>query len=193
MIKSNFSKPNQSKRRKGRRRHKGNGEGGLHVGLKGRYTLFPNSPKQEIVENNIVWQGRQSFLQMLVQAISTDVGVGGNYYVGLCGYSVTADMSLANLVGEPTIGTNGYQRIAIPRNPTGWPTVDRVNGISRAVSRTSTFAASGGAIGPFRRLFLTNASSGSSGVLYSISGPFDADRSISAGETLPIDFELYLR
>lgn len=146
-----------------------------------------------VLPNNVLDEGEESFLKMIVQASVADVAAGGNFYVGMCGLTFAESTTLATLVGEPTV-TNGYARKAVTRNATDWPTVDLVGGVRRAATGILTFTASGGnfSVG-FSRLFLCNVASGSAGKLFSVSGALPSPIIVTPTTPLPVTYELYLR
>lgn len=162
--------------------------------MRGEYVLvnkaFPD--KEIIIPNNIVAEGAESFLKMAVQASVADVSSGGNFYLGLCGNVFATTLTLSTLTGEPT-ATNGYSRQAIARNGTGWPTITAINGVYYAETAQADFTASGGDFSAaISRFFLCNASSGASGILYSLSGPLGTAITITDGQTYSIKFRLFM-
>lgn len=144
-----------------------------------------------VLPNMVVDAGEESFLKMIFRADVTDVASGGNFYIGLVKDTPAETDTLATLTGEPS-ATNGYARIAVERDATGWPTIDQPTTSFRAVSKEVLFQASGGPIGPFTRIFLCNAASGTSGILFAVSAALPADRYIVDGEGFPVRYEFYL-
>lgn len=163
--------------------------------LRGRFHLNPGlDDLDELIEtinNNIVDEGETAFLRMIAVGASDDVSLTGNFYIGLCGASIAETTSLGNLPSEPS--GNGYARKAIERSNVGFPTIDRINDVARALSKTVTFTASGGSISSFQRLFLCNTLSGTVGKLFAISGALTSARTIADGESLPVAYELYMK
>ena len=101
-------------------------------------------------------------------------------------------MTLSTITGEPS-SAGGYARKAILRNSSGWPTVEQVNGVYRAVSAEVSFAASGAAFSTsIRRAFLCSVLSGSSGTLLAVSGPLPTALLVADGETYPMQYALYM-
>lgn len=142
--------------------------------------------------NNLVDEGEESFMKMLVRDDQSDVAAGANFYVGLCGSTFAETDTLATLGGEPTV-TNGYARGAIARNSTGWPTIEQVSGKYRAVSLQVTFTASGGNFSAaIDRAFLCNVASGTGGKLFSISSALASSLTIAVGSPFTIQYILYL-
>lgn len=159
--------------------------------LKGRFII--KTPKKEIIlPNLIVDEGLESFLKMMLQAATGDVSAGGNFYVGICGTSAPqTDWDLTDIAGEPS-SAGGYSRQAVTRDATGWPTVSAVNSLWRARTADVTFAASGADFdATLNRLFLCNASSGTSGVLFAVSAALTTPITIANGESYPTAYEIY--
>lgn len=163
--------------------------------LRGQFRIWdPKWPTRslQIVPNTVVDEGEEAFLKMMLQASNADVSAGGNFYAGLCSGSAADTLTLATLSGEPT-ATNGYARQAIERNGTGWPTIGTVNGAFRGLSKQVTFAASGGDFSAsYTRLFLCNVSSGTSGLLFAISGALSVAELITDGNSRAVQYELFL-
>ncbi len=164
--------------------------------IHGQYRFHPGTPKEFVVPNLITDEGEKSFLKQIMQADVIDVAdgqSGGNWFLGLCEEVPGETDTLVTITTEPTL-TNGYARQSFARDTTGVPTVELVNDAHRAVSLTLTFSASGG---PFsrtiQRAFLTNVSSGTSGLLYSYSGLLPNPLTVVVGTDLVVKFELFLR
>lgn len=68
------------------------------------------------------------------------------FYVGLFDDTPLETDGLLNLIGEPSGG--GYARQLIERSNVGFPTLELNAGDFQVVSKTVTFTASGGSIGP---------------------------------------------
>lgn len=60
------------------------------------------------------------------------------WYMGHCAHN-PADMLALNAIAEPTIGVQGYQRVAIPMDQYNWPTLGQVNGESYIETRNCDF------------------------------------------------------
>lgn len=122
------------------------------------------------IPNNLTTIGRAEFLAMAFRGIDTTaIAAGGNFFLGLCTAVPSDSLTLADLV-EPTIGVNGYARIAITRDATGWPTVGTTNLIPFIETLDAIFAASGGDFDQsITRCFLTPEASALVGDVYSLS------------------------
>lgn len=135
--------------------------------------------------------GKQIFGQMIAQAAAGIVAPGANFYVGACKQIPSVGDILTNISTEPTF-VNGYARVAISRDATGFPTVDSVNGAVRILSKALSFSAVGGNFDrPFDRLFLCDAVSGFTGNLIGYSGAYSSDIIVEDGTQFDFKFELY--
>jgi hypothetical protein len=162
----------------------------------GRFTLYPNDPKRRLVlPNEIVAEGATAFIAMITQAATDVVDAGANFYVGLMEETFDLTSTLAS-ISEPTAHpSNGYIRQAVARSAVGWPTIDTVGDITRAVTDLVTFTGSGQ---PYTksisRAFLTNVASGTSGKLLAVSAPLATPRLIDGAlDEMEMFYELYLR
>jgi hypothetical protein len=78
------------------------------------------------------------------------------YNLGLTNTVLTKDSVLSDAVaGEPATSF-GYARITLAQNNTDWPTVALDAGDTLMTSKTVTWTASGGTIGPYARVFMTD-------------------------------------
>lgn len=158
----------------------------------GRFHILTPEKKIISVDNMICSAGAESLLKMMFRGTTADVSVGGNFYIGICGSAAAFADTLASISTEPTV-TNGYARIALTRDATGFPTIATVNGIWRALSKSITFTASGGAFSQnLVRIFLSNVASGTSGILYAYSGALINAITIADGQSYQITYEFYL-
>lgn len=73
-----------------------------------------------VLPNNITQFGIQTILELALRNTSV------SFYVGLCNAVYAPDLNVAD-IEEPTIGANGYARIAVTRDETGWPNVGTIN------------------------------------------------------------------
>lgn len=158
--------------------------------LRGQFRLWPGEKKELLIPNTIVDEGEEAFLKMLMQGDNTIVAAGGNFYLGLCPTTPAEAHDLTSL-SEPAAG--GYARQSVARNTTGFPTVDQVGGMFRAVSALVTFTATGADYDiAIDRAFLCNVSTGTAGILFAYSGALATPITLLDGETLPMQYELYL-
>lgn len=90
-----------------------------------------------VIPNNISKAGAAV---ILAAALRNDVPT---LFAALVTGVPSPNMTFATMV-EPTIGTNGYGRISIPRTNVGWPTLGNVGDETFCESQTFTFTAAGG-------------------------------------------------
>ena len=151
-------------------------------------------PSSEIrIPNIVVLEGKEQFLRAVTR--NEDMGLTGGppplFYIGLCDQVPNAADTLTSITTEPT-SAGGYARIGIERSSVGWPTIDEVNGVKRAMSKIVTFAASGADYsGAFSRAFLCSVSSGTTGFLFSYSGALSVPITLLDGESVDVQYELY--
>lgn len=143
----------------------------------------------EEYKNTLVAVGCTRFLRSMFRGENT---LPTNFYVGLTNASYDFDTTtIADLaVGEP-VG-NGYARQPVVRNTTDW-VVQEVNGIIQAQSKTVTFTASADWDKTWRRAFLCDIASGTSGNLYAVSGPTPAARTVLLDNGPLVTYEFWLR
>ncbi len=145
-----------------------------------------------IVPNSVVDEGEVAFLRMITRADVADVPAAGNFFIGLADQLPDDTDTLPDVTSEPTV-TNGYARIAVTRDSVGWPNEFVVNGDTGIGTATQTFAASGGPFSaPFSRAFLCNVGAGTAGKLFSYSGALTTPVTLLAGETFPMQYEMYM-
>ena len=161
--------------------------------MRGQFVIYPDTPRQIIVPNNVLDEGEETFLKMIARASVAEVAAGGDFFVGICGAAFAEDTTLATLVGEPT-AAGGYARKAVTRDAVGWPTISEVNGVWRAQTATFTWLPAGAAYdADISRLFLCNVAAGAGGLLFSVSGALPTAITLADGVAFPARYELYLR
>lgn len=122
-----------------------------------------------VIPNNISIAGAQ---MILAAALRNTVPT---LYAGLVSGAPTADMT-QGAMDEPTIGTNGYARIAIARNDTDWPTLG-ISGVEAYMeTKWLTWLPTGGNFNQaIQRVMLVGGSTYSgSDPVYALSSPLDA-------------------
>lgn len=135
--------------------------------------------------------GEQDILKILFQGDNIIVPAAGNFYLGLCNQVPAKGDTLASITTEPSVA-NGYARIALSRDTTGFPTIEQVNGETRIVSKVVTFTAAGGAFDKsFTRAFLCNAASGNVGELIAYSGAYASPILLADTQSQQMKFEFY--
>lgn len=135
--------------------------------------------------------GKQIFGAMVAQGAVSVIAPGANFYVGACKQIPSVGDLLTGITTEPTF-VNGYARVPISRDATGFPTIDSVSGAVRILSKSLFFSAVGGDFDkPFDRLFLCDAVSGFTGSLIGYSGAYSSDIIVQDGTQFDFKFELY--
>ena len=120
-------------------------------------------------------------------AFSEELAVPANHYIGLDDrVALAEDDTLASLTDEP-VG-NGYSRQAVATDNTDY-TCSQVGGNWQAKTKTVTFTASGGSIGPVQNCFLTDQAAGAVGDLY-CSLALSQSRTLADGESLDVDMTI---
>lgn len=160
------------------------------LNFSGRFIL----PRRGLcVPNFVVREGAESLLKIVFQGDNTDVPAGSNFYIGLA-EEVAGGNKLATLatITDELSSAGGYARKPVVRQAADW-TITTVNSQKLATSKTVTFAASGANFSAaFSRIFLCNVVSGTSGILYAISGKIDPAVQINDGGSEDIEYEFYI-
>ena len=97
------------------------------------------------------------------------------FYIRLCNSTPTVVSLLSTIVGEPP-ATYGYAPQLIERSTIGFPTKEIDTGAYRIVSKTVSFSAVGGSIGPITNAYLATTSDNT--------GKFLAFRALSITRTI---------
>lgn len=114
-----------------------------------------------VIPNNVTLAGADAVLRAAFRS------EGLTIYAGLIRGATGLNQTSADVV-EPTIGTNGYGRIQIENDATGWPSILQSNNEKYAESKLLTFAAVGGAFDEaIQRVMLigTNTYTGTDSIL----------------------------
>ena len=152
--------------------------------------IIANKP-DIVITNRVTNEGETDFLKGIFRDDLAIAG-GGNFYVGLCNQVPAETDTLSDISTEPT-SAGGYARQAITRDGSGWPTITTINGHTVIRSDTMSFTASGADFdAAITRPFLTDASSGSSGILYALGGAISAERTVLDTETLSVQYQFAL-
>ena len=158
--------------------------------MRGEFILYPDTSDEIIVPNRILDEGAEALLDTIFEGANP---LGSNFYLGLMGLAYDLTDGLVDIT-EPTHNTNGYARAQLTRNATDWPSIAKVNGVWRAMSKQVTFTASGGSFDEtVQRMFLCNAASGTTGVLFSVSGSFPEAKTLTDGQSLPVKYVFWER
>ncbi len=110
---------------------------------RGEEVLFEGSFRNALVD-----QGEQLILQAFFQAEN----VPTNFFVGLAYGSMSEASTLDTIPNEPS--GNGYARITLTRDTTGFPEMEQDEGDWVVYSAEKYFEASGGSIGPVNVAFI---------------------------------------
>lgn len=122
--------------------------------------------------------GEQFLLQV---CFDEQASVPASYYIALDNRASLAEADVIATMETDESSGNGYARVAIASDDTDW-TVSKPNGDYQALSKTVTFTADGGAIGPELNLSLVTVAAGA-GVLIS-SKALSQSRTLADGESL---------
>jgi len=158
----------------------------------GRY-IIQLDEKKIILPNTVTDEGETEFLKMIFRADLSLIDAGANWYVGLTHITPADTLVLSDVAAaEPTVA-NGYARQALTRDASGWPFLSQVNGETAIRSAVLAFSASGGDYDKaISRMFLTDAASGTTGTLFSISAALAAAVTLGNGQSLSLQYESYL-
>ena len=122
-----------------------------------------------VIPNNVTNYGVRT---LLAAAVRNEVPT---FFVGLVDAAPDPELSMDDVI-EPSIGINGYQRLAVERSNVGWPTEGVLNGEVFFETNWLVWTAVGGNFNkPIRRLALVDADSG----VIALSGPLPADLTIT--------------
>lgn len=101
--------------------------------LNGRFTRSDGL----VMPNTITEIGRR---ELLASAFKGDAL---NLYAALV-FGAAGPVALESDLVEPTIGVNGYARVALAKNGVDWPNLDMEGALARIASKLITFTAVGG-------------------------------------------------
>lgn len=90
-----------------------------------------------VLPNNVSLAGAEAILKGAFRLTAQAI------YAALVTGTATPTMTMDDME-EPTIGSNGYARVAIPQNGAGWPTIGTLVNEKYIESDWLTFTASGG-------------------------------------------------
>lgn len=137
------------------------------------------------LENAVVNEGEENVLK----AYFTAESVPTEFYLGLANDSILETDGLGDIQGEPS--GNGYSRALIERSTVGFPTIELHEGDYRITSKTVTFTASGGDLGPVNVAFLSTTSD-NTGKLIAFAG-LTLERTILDGDSLEGGLQIKLK
>jgi len=122
-----------------------------------------------VIPNNITTTGVTTlFAAALRNTVPT-------FWVGLCSAVYAPDLQIEDIV-EPTLATNGYARLAVARDSTGWPSDGVVNGEVYFESLPLVWTAAGGPFDqPITRMFICGSQNGLTGPIFCLSAALPDD------------------
>lgn len=103
-----------------------------------------------VLTNQLTQKGMQQLLQTTFGHI-----VAPTWSMGMC-MQIPQDVIALTSMNEPTIGVNGYQRVALAFGVINWPTIGFVSGETYVESVNCAFPLTGVLDKPVTRLFLTD-------------------------------------
>jgi len=139
----------------------------------------------EIKRNNLVDQGEKSMLDTYFRALNAPVV----FYVRLANDTIQETDTLADIQNEPS--GNGYSPQLLERSAVGFPILEADLGDWRVVSKTITFTASGGEIGPVNLAFLATSSDNTGLLLAYITTT--VERTILDGDSVNVSMKVKLK
>lgn len=134
--------------------------------------------------NAITQEGEEAILESFFRGDASYTP--SEFYVRLCNSTPAVDDTLATIANEPS--GNGYSPQLVERSSVGFPTKELDVGAYRIVSKTLSFTASGGQIGPVTNAYLATTTDNT--------GKFIAFRALSItrtildGDTMTIQFRV---
>jgi hypothetical protein len=137
-------------------------------------------------ENFLADEGEYNLLNLFL--------VGGTapttFHIRLFNDTPVETDAIANITGEPS--GNGYPAggIEVERSATGWPTLALDSNDYQATSKTVTFTASGGSIGPVTYAVLAATISAAEKHIASVA--LSQSRTLAAGESLQVTYKVKL-
>jgi hypothetical protein len=141
---------------------------------------------QQVKHNDLTNAGQRNILNTYLCNIEEP----SSFYIRLCRNFIGKTDTIASIAGEPS--GNGYTPQEVERSIVGFPEIELVGADYRRVSKTVTFVASGGNIGPVNYMILTT-SSDASGILIAGLG-LENERTILDGiDSLEVSFKVKLR
>lgn len=141
-------------------------------------------------KNLLVDEGERSILDTFFRDEGASYFPATDFYAGFYNGNVSELTVLSSLPSEPSVA-NGYSRQVIERSPTGFPTIEKHDGDWRVVSKTLTWAASGGNIGPINGSFLGTSNDNTGTLIGSLT--FGVERTIIVGDSFTAALKIKLK
>lgn len=127
---------------------------------------------------------------ILDSVLKNDQSGVSEFYIGLCNNeSVSRETTMAEIA---EITGNGYARIKINRDSSGWQSFVEQPDCLSARSVEQVFNPTGDWT-PFSRVFLTTVASGTSGKLLAVTTALASPVVLTNGNKYPVAFELFLK
>lgn len=161
----------------------------------GRWEFTHRDARGRIIWHAIEHNGLSNVgQQRLLEVYFKDATEPSSYYLGLADSTSTcsvakADSTATAFTAEPS--TNGYARVNITRDGTGFPTSGLSSGDWHVVTKTATFTASGGSWGPVYCAVLATSSDNTGDFL--AWAALSTGRTLASGETLDASLDIKLQ
>jgi hypothetical protein len=138
-------------------------------------------------ENFLADEGEYAMLDVFLRAGTAPAG----FYIRLFNDTPVETDALSDITGEPA-GTYGYAAQAVARSAeaAGWPTLALDSGDHMATSKTVTFTAAGGSIGPVTYAVLATTSDNAGKHIASVA--LSTTRTLASGESLQVTMKVKL-
>jgi len=107
---------------------------------------------EETKRNALVDEGERSMLMAYFRAEELPT----QFFIRLCNDNLVETDTLSDILNEPS--GHGYSPQLVERSSVGFPTIELNSGDYRLLSKTVTFTASGGSIGPVNTMYLATTS-----------------------------------
>lgn len=141
--------------------------------------------EEKYKHNSIADEGAVAQLEVFYR--NTASYAPSTFYIRLCNDTLVVSDTLATIQNEPT--TNGYAAQEVTRDSTGFPTKDVAdNGNQRLTSKTVTFTASGGSIGPVTTAFLATTIDNTGKLIGYL--PLSMQRTILNGDAMEYELQV---
>ena len=148
-------------------------------------------------DGNVIWEdlNRENFLAdegeyNILNLFLIGGTAPSTFHIRLYNDTPVETDAMVDLIGEPS--GNGYPAggIEVEHSATGWPTLALDSGDYQATSKTVTFTASGGSIGPVTYAVLAATISAAEKHIASVA--LSQSRTLAAGESLQVTYKVKL-
>jgi hypothetical protein len=139
--------------------------------------------QEEYKHNAIADEGAEAILEVFYRA--STAYAPATFYVRLCDDTLVVSDTLSSVQNEPS--GNGYAAQEVTRDTTGFPMKDVAsNGNQRLTSKTVTFTASGGSIGPVTTAYIATTSDNTGKLIGYL--PLSMQRTVLNGDAMEYEF-----